>query len=149
MNACRTSSRPVRRFSAKTLSIVSVFTLTLLAAFLFAGRPGGPPAPSLCMAGTETADPKSPESGKAADVKPSGDSVTVYVTSWCPACSMTINYLKQKQIPFTVKDIEKNKDYMDEMVKKVGGYRGVPVLEINGKTYLGFNPSLVDDLGKK
>ena len=60
------------------------------------------------------------------------------------ACSMTINYLKKKDIPFTVKDIEKNPDYMKEMIKKSGSYRGVPVLDINGKTYLGFHPSIID-----
>lgn len=78
--------------------------------------------------------------------KKSDPSVTVYVTSWCPACSMAINYLKQKKVPFTVKDVEKNPDYLKEMVSKIGGYRGVPVLDINGKTYLGFHPSLVDNL---
>jgi len=34
------------------------------------------------------------------------------------------------------------------MVGKVGGYRGVPVLDINGKTYLGFHPSIVDQVAK-
>ena len=78
--------------------------------------------------------------------KKTDPSVTVYVTSWCPACSMAINYLKQKKVPFTVKDIEKNPDYLKEMVNKIGGYRGVPVLDINGKAYLGFHPSLIDQL---
>ena len=78
--------------------------------------------------------------------KKTGHSITLYVTSWCPACSMAINYLKQKNIPFTVKDVEKNPDYLKEMVAKIGGYRGVPVVDIDGKTYLGFHPSMVDDL---
>jgi glutaredoxin len=150
MNASRESSRPAGRFPARTLSVAAVIVLAVFAIPLVPGPPGAPALQSLCMAGTGTADlaPEAP-SAKAAPAKPSGDSVTVYVTSWCPACTMTINYLKQKQVPFTVKDIEKNKDYMDEMVDKVGGYRGVPVLDINGKTYLGFHPSLIDDLGKK
>ena len=73
-------------------------------------------------------------------------SITLYVTSWCPACSMAISYLKEKNIPFTVKDIEKNPAYLKEMLAKVGGYRGVPVVDIDGKTYLGFHPSMVDGL---
>jgi glutaredoxin len=149
MKAYRESSRPASRFPARTLSVAVVFALALLATHLFPGLQGIPPSSSLCMAGTETADPKPQATGKADAAKPAGDSVTVYVTSWCPACTMTINYLKKKQVPFTVKDIEKNKDYMDEMVDKVGAYRGVPVLDINGKTYLGFHPSLIDNLGKK
>jgi len=102
----------------------------------------------LCMAGTDPA-PSAHQAPAASDKQEGTPSVTVYVTSWCPACSMTINYLKKKQIPFTVKDIEKNRDYMKEMVQKVGGYRGVPVLDINGKTYLGFHPSIIDDLEKQ
>ena len=77
-----------------------------------------------------------------------GNSVIVYVTSWCPACRMTTDYLKDKKIPFVVKDVERNETYMKEMVKKVGGYRGVPVLDINGRILLGFNPQVLDQLAK-
>lgn len=80
--------------------------------------------------------------------KKAADKVIVYVTSWCPACSMTISYLKKKNIPFVTKDVEKNEQYMKEMVKKVGGYRGVPVLDINGRILLGFNPQVLDQLAK-
>ena len=76
------------------------------------------------------------------------NSVIVYVTSWCPACRMTTDYLKDKKIPFVVKDVERNETYMKEMVKKVGGYRGVPVLDINGKILLGFNPHVLEQLAK-
>jgi glutaredoxin-like YruB-family protein len=76
------------------------------------------------------------------------DSVIVYVTSWCPACRMTTDYLKDKKIPFVVKDVERNEQYMKEMVKKVGGYRGVPVLDINGRILLGFNPQVLDQLAR-
>lgn len=74
--------------------------------------------------------------------------VTVYVTSWCPACRMTTDYLSEKKIPFTVKDVEKNPEYYREMVDKVGGYRGVPVLDIDGKILLGFNPYVFEELMK-
>ena len=62
------------------------------------------------------------------------------------ACRMTTDYLKNKKIPFVVKDVERNEQYMKEMVKKVGGYRGVPVLDINGRIMLGFNPQVLDQL---
>ncbi|MEW6443314.1 MAG: glutaredoxin family protein [bacterium] len=74
--------------------------------------------------------------------------VTVYITSWCPACKMTTDYLKEKNIAYTVKDVEKNSDYLKEMVEKVGGYRGVPVVDVNGKIILGFNPYVMDELVK-
>ncbi len=75
-----------------------------------------------------------------------GSTVIIYVTSWCPACSMAIKYLKENKIPFTVKDVEKNPDHMKEMIKKMGSYRGVPVLDVKGKTSLGFHPSMVEHL---
>ena len=78
--------------------------------------------------------------------KKTDNSVTVYVTSWCPACTMAINYLKENKIPFTAKDVEKNPDYMKEMVAKIGGYRGVPVIIVDGKAHLGFHPSMVEHL---
>lgn len=96
------------------------------------------------------ADPSSPQPEQK-DAKPSetrAASITVYVTSWCPACRMTTDYLKEKKVPFTVKDVEKNSDYRKEMVDKVGGYRGVPVVDIDGKIILGFNPYIFDDLLK-
>ena len=128
-------------------------TMTLLAfMFLFAlltdRLPGvfdrsvsGP----LPLAEAEEAKKSTAPSEKA---EKAGNSVIVYVTSWCPACTMTTNYLKDKKIPFVVKDVERNESYMKEMVKKVGGYRGVPVLDINGRILLGFNPQVLDQLAK-
>ncbi len=103
-------------------------------------RSGPGPVP---IAVAEESKQKETASGK--EEKPKND-VTVYVTSWCPACTMTTDYLKRKKIPFVVKDVEKNEDYMKEMVRKVGGYRGVPVLDINGRILLGFNPQVLDRL---
>lgn len=106
-------------------------TLTALAfAFLFAllidRLPGAmdqsvPGALELAQA-EET---EKPEASSEKEEEPKHQ-VTVYVTSWCPACRMTTDYLKKKNIPYVVKDVERNEQYMKEMVKKVGGYRGVP-----------------------
>jgi glutaredoxin len=76
----------------------------------------------------------------------SSSQVTVYITSWCPACRMTIDFLKKEGIPYTVKDIEKDPAYLKEMIEKAGGNRGVPVIDINGKILLGFNPYRVKEL---
>jgi glutaredoxin-like YruB-family protein len=94
------------------------------------------------------ADPSTKQDATSGEAKKPANQVTVYVTSWCPACRMTTDYLKEKEIPFTVKDIEKNEDYMREMIQKVGAYRGVPVLDINGRILLGFNPQILDQLAK-
>ena len=94
------------------------------------------------------ADPSTRPDATSAETKKPMNQVTVYVTSWCPACRMTTDYLKKKDIPFTVKDVEKNEAYMREMIQKVGAYRGVPVLDINGRILLGFNPQVLDQLAK-
>lgn len=128
-------------------------TMTVLAfVFLFAlltdrlpvtlDRPVSGPLP---LAEAQEAKKSQASSEKAQEAE---DSVIVYVTSWCPACRMTTDYLKDKKIPFVVKDVERNESYMKEMVKKVGGYRGVPVLDINGRILLGFNPQVLDQLAK-
>ncbi len=131
----------------KLLVTLSVLAFALLLALLINGLPGAhdrsvPGSLNLAVAD----DSKKQEASSKAD-KPENE-VTVYVTSWCPACRMTTDYLKKKKIPFVVKDVERNEQYMKEMVKKVGGYRGVPVLDINGRILLGFNPQVLDQLAK-
>jgi len=132
----------------KLLVTMAVLALVFLLAFLTDRLSGvldrsvsGPL--SLAEAGETKTSQAPPRKAEKA-----GNSVIVYVTSWCPACRMTTDYLKDKKIPFVVKDVERNETYMKEMVKKVGGYRGVPVLDINGKILLGFNPRVLDQLAK-
>jgi glutaredoxin len=120
--------------------------------FLFAisfGRLPGPADPSASgpLPPAQAEEMKRSEASSDMGEK-AENSVIVYITSWCPACTMTTNYLRNKKIPFVVKDVERNEQYMKEMVKKVGGYRGVPVLDINGRILLGFNPQVLDQLAK-
>jgi glutaredoxin-like YruB-family protein len=142
-------SHPSRSTGAfKLLGTLSVLGLTFSYAFL-ADNPtgvsdlGGPGSVRVAVA-----DPSAKPDASSAEAKKPRNQVTVYITSWCPACRMTTDYLKKKEIPFTVKDIEKNEAYMREMIQKVGAYRGVPVLDINGRILLGFNPEALDRLAK-
>ena len=136
------------RGKSRLLLTVTLFVFALLLALVTDRLPGALdrsiPAPlQLACADNSNTSQHVSDSGEKA-----GNKVIVYVTSWCPACSMTISYLKRKNIPFVAKDVEKNEQYMKEMVKKVGGYRGVPVLDINGRILLGFNPQVLDQLAK-
>jgi len=96
--------------------------------------------------GSEAATANDKQAAESPEKHATSSQVTVYVTSWCPACKMTIDFLKREGIPHTVKDIEKNSAFLDEMVKKAGGNRGVPVIDVNGKILLGFNPYLIKEL---
>jgi glutaredoxin len=124
---------------------MTVLAVIFLFAFLTSGLPG-----LLDRSASWPLPPVEAEEAKNSQTPPekAADSVIVYITSWCPACRMTTDYLKDKKIPFVVKDIERNEQYMKEMVKKVGGYRGVPVLDINGRILLGFNPQVLDELAR-
>ena len=134
--------------SFRLLGILSILGLVFLYVFLANNMPD--PLDSVVPGQVRCAgaDPSTKPDATSAETKKSTNQVTVYVTSWCPACRMTTDYLKEKDIPFTVKDIEKNEAYMREMIQKVGSYRGVPVLDINGRILLGFNPQVLDQLAK-
>jgi glutaredoxin len=132
----------------KLLVTMAVLAFVFLFALLTDRLPGvldGSDSGPLPLAEAEETKNSQASSEKA---EKAGDSVIVYVTSWCPACRMTTDYLKDKKVPFVVKDVERNEQYMKEMVKTVGGYRGVPVLDINGRILLGFNPQVLDQLAK-
>lgn len=142
MKQIRPDRSPImRRFVVAIIvfALASVFTQRLPGPF----EGSGPLRLNLA----EAVEADKPLASSAKEEKPPNE-VIVYVTSWCPACTMTTDYLEDKRIPFVVKDIEKNEQYMKEMIKKVGGYRGVPVLDINGRILLGFNPHVLDQLAK-
>jgi mycoredoxin len=61
--------------------------------------------------------------------------LTVYSAPWCPQCRKTIDFLKEKNIPFHLVQIE---EAPEEVVQKVVEVNGgddwvVPTLEFNGK----------------
>lgn len=65
-------------------------------------------------------------------------SVTVYTTNHCPYCVMAKRFLKENNVEFEEKNVEKDRDAAHEMIEK-SGQMGVPVLDINGKIIVGFN----------
>lgn len=75
------------------------------------------------------------------------DSVTpiIYSTNWCGYCKMAKQYLTSKNITFIEKNIEEDSDAHKELLEKVGGtFRGVPVIDINGRIILGFDRTMID-----
>ena len=67
--------------------------------------------------------------------------VTLYSTTWCGYCSKARSYFKSNGIPFVEKDIEKMPGARDEYQKKAPGYRGVPLIDVNGTVFKGFDQS--------
>ncbi|MCG8685622.1 MAG: glutaredoxin family protein [Desulfobacterales bacterium] len=68
----------------------------------------------------------------------------VYGAAWCPHCTQTVDYLKQKNIAFEYIDIESQPESVVQEVIRVNGGDDwvVPTLEYNGLWREGkeFNP---------
>jgi len=64
--------------------------------------------------------------------------VTVYSADWCAFCHAAKDYLTKIGVKFTDKNVEENREYMDEAVKK-SGQMGIPVLDIDGEIIVGFD----------
>lgn len=75
--------------------------------------------------------------------------VIVYSADWCGFCRMTKNYLTQKGIAFTEKNVETDPEAAQEAVEK-SGQRGIPVIDIDGTIIVGFDRPTIDTaLSKK
>lgn len=71
--------------------------------------------------------------------------VIIYSTNWCAYCKMARQYLSQKNIPVTEKNIEEDPAAHEELMNKIGGnFRGVPVIDIAGQIILGFDRPRID-----
>jgi glutaredoxin-like YruB-family protein len=73
-----------------------------------------------------------------------GGPVVLYSTSWCPYCKRARAYLEQHGVKFQEKDVGQSRAALEEMLKKSGGARGVPVIDVGGKIIRGFNTRALD-----
>jgi len=64
--------------------------------------------------------------------------VKVYSTPNCPYCTMTKEFLKEKNIPFKDVNIAEDQEQAREMIEK-SGQQGVPVTDIDGQIIIGFD----------
>ena len=74
--------------------------------------------------------------------------VVIYGAEWCGACHEAQRYLKGKGIPYVEKDVEKDAGAAREMQDKLAksGLRAgsIPVIDVRGKVFVGFNPQEID-----
>lgn len=71
--------------------------------------------------------------------------VTVYTSSTCPWCVRAKQYLDSLGIEYKEINVSKDRQGAMEMISK-SGQRGVPVLDINGATVVGFDRKEIDRL---
>ena len=83
-----------------------------------------------------------------APVANSHATVIIYGASWCGPCHQAAAYLRQKNVPFVLKDIEKDPAAAKEMQGKLtrAGMHGgsIPVIDVHGKLMVGFNAQEID-----
>ncbi len=70
--------------------------------------------------------------------------VIVYTSSTCPYCTMAKDYLNQKDIEFTEKNVQTDNEARKELMDM--GHTGVPVLVIDGEEIVGFDRARIDQL---
>jgi len=73
--------------------------------------------------------------------------LTIYTTPTCPWCKKTKEFLKENKIPYTEKNVTISKN-QKEMIEK-SNQTGVPVLNIDGKIIVGYDPDEILELVKK
>lgn len=69
--------------------------------------------------------------------------VIVFSTPSCPHCRQAKRYLRRNDVPFKDVDVSRDQAAARDMVRR-SGQRGVPVIDIGGKTIVGFNRQKID-----
>jgi len=69
--------------------------------------------------------------------------ISVYSTPSCSYCTLAKDYFRKHNIAFTDFNVATDMDKANEMVRK-SGQMGVPVLDINGRILVGFNPAEIE-----
>lgn len=69
--------------------------------------------------------------------------INVYSTPSCSYCTLAKDYFRKNNISFTDYNVATDMDKANEMVRK-SGQMGVPVLDINGRILVGFNPAEIE-----
>ena len=98
----------------------------------------GAPAPDRAAAARARAQP-------AAPARAAAPSVVVYTTSWCGWCRKTLAWLDQQGIDYVNKDIERDPDHREELIRK-SGRTSIPVVEIDGELIRGYDPGRMGQL---
>lgn len=70
--------------------------------------------------------------------------VVVFTSNTCPYCISAKDYLKEKGIEYTEKNVQTDKEARKELMAM--GHMGVPVLVINGQEIVGFDKEKIDTL---
>ncbi len=81
---------------------------------------------------------------RPSSVRPPTREIILYSAEWCGACKKAKRYLSRNGIDYDERDVDTRR-YADELVQKTGR-RSIPVLDVDGRVFTGFDPSAYDRL---
>ncbi len=70
--------------------------------------------------------------------------ITVYTSNTCPYCFQVKDYLKEKNVSFTEKNISTDTEARKDLISK--GFMGVPVIYIDDEAVVGFDKDKLEQL---
>lgn len=71
--------------------------------------------------------------------------IIIYTTPTCSWCQAVKDYMNQRNLEFAEVDVAADRQQAQEMIQK-SGQMGVPVVEIDGETVVGFDRSRIEAL---
>lgn len=74
--------------------------------------------------------------------------IKIYTTPTCSWCQKTKEWLNGHKVKYTAYDVSSNEKARKEMIDK-SGQMGVPVLDIDGKIIVGYDPEAIQKALKK
>ena len=81
-----------------------------------------------------------------APVQKAKHSVIIYSTPTCGYCHMAKDMFNEHGITFTDKNVQADMAARQEMMQKVGGPSGVPVIDIDGTITVGYDEDKIKGL---
>jgi glutaredoxin len=72
--------------------------------------------------------------------------VTMYSTAWCSVCRTAKAYFDRHHVAFTEKDVDKDQAAKADLAARLPGFRGVPVIDIDGTLLKGFSSDQVGQI---
>lgn len=70
--------------------------------------------------------------------------VIVYTSNTCPHCTTAKQYLQEKGVEYTEKNIQTDAEARKELIQK--GYMGVPVIIVDNEEIQGFDKQRLDEI---
>lgn len=68
--------------------------------------------------------------------------IKIYTSNTCVFCKAAKQYFNENNIEFKEMNIDENPDAVEYLVSK--GYRGVPVINIDGEDIVGFDKAAIE-----